>query len=50
MEKSQKETINRRCEYCDIRLVITNEGPGILIAACPRCKREVIFRESKKRR
>ena len=32
--------VKRKCEHCEIRLVIVKDFESLLVMKCPRCQRE----------
>ena len=33
-------TVKRKCELCEVRLIVAKDYGGIMIMQCPNCQRE----------
>lgn len=44
MENSKKSELKRKCEYCNIRLVVAKKDGNLIVAKCPGCQCETHFK------
>lgn len=44
MQRDESKVIEKKCDYCDINLVIVSEKSELIIAKCPCCQCEARLR------
>ncbi len=49
MGRLKGRELQKRCDTCDIKLIVAKENDKLIVAVCPRCQCESYFVKNKKK-